>query len=111
MSERVSYAHKDDLNIRFIGMKGESPDWAVDEQVYVEPTDPIEITRARLRPHGTADLVRLCLKGDSAYIKTSLVQAAIDEIARLPMMVALGEEVSPLQQLAIMLLKDSAYIE
>lgn len=71
--------------------------------------EQIQQMREVLRPKGTADLVGLRLN-PACYVQTELVNDAIDEIERIAMTVALGGEVSALQKLGIMLLKDSAYL-
>ena len=72
--------------------------------------DMLQKMRDTLKPGGTADLVFLRLNS-ACCVRTSLINEALDEIERLPMMVQVGQPVTALQKLAIMLLKDSAYIE
>ncbi len=63
-----------------------------------------------LVPKGTVDLVGLRLHS-ACYVNSDFIKELIDELEKLPMMVAMGEQVSPMQRLAIMVLKDSAWIE
>jgi len=69
----------------------------------------LEVMRRNLVPRGTAPLVGLRLQS-ATYVDKELVTAAINELEKLPLMVMLGEEVSPLQKIAIMVLRDSAYL-
>ena len=73
-------------------------------------SEMLQQMRGTLKPGGTADLVFLRLNS-ACCVRTSLINEALDEIERLPMMVQVGQPVTALQKLVIMLLKDSAYIE
>ena len=72
--------------------------------------EKVETMRRHLVPKGSLPLVGLRLQS-ACYVQQELIVGALDELEKLPMMVALGHEVSPLQRLAIMLLKDSAWIK
>lgn len=63
-----------------------------------------------LVPGGELPIIRLFLK-DSSYFNEDFVKQCINEVEKISMMSVLGEQVSPLQLLAIQVLKDSAYIE
>lgn len=72
--------------------------------------DIIETMRKTLVPGGTSPIVRLSLK-NSSYFDAEFIRSCIDELERIPVMVAMGERVSPLQKLALCVLKDSAGVE
>lgn len=72
--------------------------------------DFINIMERTLVPQGTLPLVRLFLK-DSSYFSEEFIKSCIQEIERLPMNMALGEKITPLQKLGMYVLLDSAYIE
>jgi hypothetical protein len=73
--------------------------------------EQIKQMRSVLVPQGTAPIVRLFTR-DCCYIPVEDVTEAIDYLSgQLPIKVMLGEPVNPLEKLAILLLKDSAYIE
>jgi hypothetical protein len=66
--------------------------------------------RCALVPKGTLPAVKLRLN-NYGYVNHDLILRCLDEIDKLPMKQALGEPLSELERLAIMLLMDSAYIE
>lgn len=66
--------------------------------------------REELVPQGTSQVVKLQL-GNLGYIDYPFVLKCIDEIDGLHVRHALGDPISNLERLAIMLLMDSAYIE
>jgi hypothetical protein len=66
--------------------------------------------RCALVPGGTLPVVKLHLN-NHGYVNHDLILRCLDEIDKLPMKQALGEPLSELERLAIMLLMDSAYIE
>lgn len=70
----------------------------------------IEKLRNSLRPGGTAPIVGLKTQGAGIWVHHDFVIKCIDELERMPMLAALGEEPSNLEKLAYMLLCDSAYI-
>jgi hypothetical protein len=73
--------------------------------------DIIKTLRERLVPLGTKPLVRLHLKS-ATFVNTELIDDAINELERLPLELMLeGGEPTALQKIAIMVLKDSAYLE
>jgi len=80
------------------------------ESTVHQPQNDMERLRAYLRPRGSAPLIGLHING-VCYVNEKLVYDALDELEKLPMIVAIGGEVSPLQKIAIMLLKDSADIK
>ena len=71
----------------------------------------IEKMRNNLRPQGTAPIVMLHTNGSGLWLNHEFVTTCIDELERMPMKAALGQEPSNLEKLAYMLLCDSAYIE
>ena len=66
--------------------------------------------RQVLKPGGPIDVVGLHLKS-TCFVRTAFIDAAITEVERIPTQLAHGEPITALQQLAIMVLKDSARIE
>jgi len=70
----------------------------------------IQQMESMLKPQGTEPVVRLFLKG-SSYFDEQFVNDCIKEIKRFPIKLALGEKLSPLQKLGMMVLADSAYID
>jgi len=72
--------------------------------------EQLEQMRQFLVPKGTLDLVRLHLQS-ATYVDKEFIAECLGEIQRLPVNITLGEPVTALQKLAIMVLKDSAYIE
>lgn len=75
----------------------------------MSPQEKLIVMRQTLVPQGTAPLVGLRLR-DATYVDKDFVTAALNELERLPVMIAMGEEVSPLQKIAIMVLQDSAWL-
>jgi hypothetical protein len=64
--------------------------------------------RSQLQPKGTADIVQLGLT--DRFFQSDFINKCIDELERMPMRAALGEEPTSLEKLAYILLCDSAYI-
>ena len=72
--------------------------------------DLFELLRNSLVPRGSAPLVRLFMR-DSAYYDADFVQKAVAEAKSRCTLAASGlDELSVLEQLALQLLCDSAYI-
>lgn len=82
------------------------------DSAYVPPTseDIIAKLKAALQPQGSAALVGLKTAGAGIWLSVDHVQAAINELEKLPQRTTLGEPPSPLEQVAYMLLCDSAGI-
>lgn len=74
-------------------------------------TDIIQRLRANLQPKGTAPIVILHTLGVGIEMHTDFVNKCIDELERMPMRAAVGEEPTNLEKLAYQLLLDSAYID
>ena len=72
--------------------------------------DIICTLRNTLVPRGEIPTIKLFLK-DCSYFHADFVKQCINEVEKIPVMSVLGEQISPLQLLAIQVLKDSAYIE
>lgn len=70
----------------------------------------IQQMECMLKPQGSKPVVRLFLKG-SSYFDEKFVNACIKELKRLPIITAMGENISPLQKLGMIVLADSAYID
>lgn len=70
----------------------------------------IERLRANLKPIGTAPVVRLQLANYGMF-DSDFISKCIDDIERLGIRCALGDKITPLEQLAIQILMDSAYID
>jgi hypothetical protein len=71
----------------------------------------IKELRNKLQPQGTAPIVLLRTNGVGLELHVDFVTKCIDELERMPMLAACGEEPSNLERLAYMLLCDSAYID
>ena len=65
--------------------------------------------RHYLQPRGTAPVVGLHL--NDRFFHVDFINKCIDELEKMPMKVALGDQPSNLEKLAYTLLCDSAYIE
>lgn len=65
--------------------------------------------RHHLAPKGTANVSRLQM--DNPFVNHDFVLKCIDELERMPLRAELGQPPTALEQLAYMLLCDSAYIE
>lgn len=72
-------------------------------------TDLIQNMKDALQPGGTSPIVRLFLR-DSSYFNKDFIDSCIEELERLPVLITLGEKMTPLQQLALYVLMDSSYI-
>lgn len=68
-----------------------------------------ERMRHYLQPSGTAPVVGLHL--NDRFFHVDFINKCIDELEKMPMKVALGDQPSNLEKLAYTLLCDSAYIE
>lgn len=68
-----------------------------------------ERMRHYLQPRGTAPVVGLHL--NDRFFHVDFINKCIDELEKMPMKVALGDQPSNLEKLAYTLLCDSAYIE
>lgn len=68
-----------------------------------------ERMRHHLQPRGTAPVVRLDL--NDRFFHVDFINKCIDELEKMPLRAALGEQPSNLEKLAYTLLCDSAYIE
>ncbi len=81
----------------------------------VETTNAFEAIihqlRNNLRPGGTLPVVFLKPYGNYMELNADFVSACIDEVEKMPMRVALGDKPSKLEQVAYMLLCESAYID
>jgi hypothetical protein len=75
------------------------------------PKDMFEWMKASLSPLGTADLVRLHIKGNSLYMNTKFVHDCIDDMQKIIMRKHLGDDCTSLEKLAIMVLADSSYLD
>ena len=71
--------------------------------------DLIEDLRNRLQPGGTLNVVNLQIR--ERYFDKEFVDACINQIQKLNIKLMLGGKINALEQLAIMLLCDSAYID
>lgn len=71
----------------------------------------IEKLRNNLQPQGTAPVVILRTNGVGIELNAEFVSKCIDELARMEILAAVGEEPSNLERLAFMLLCDSAYLD
>jgi len=69
----------------------------------------IEQLRNNLSPQGTEPVVALRL--DNRFINADFISACIDELEKMPIRSVMGEPPTKLEQLAYMLLCDSAYIK
>lgn len=71
-----------------------------------------QVARMRevLRPQGSLPLVGLRL-ASASYVSDEFIKEVIDEVEKLPWLVELGNEITPLQRLGLMVLKDSSWIE
>jgi hypothetical protein len=65
--------------------------------------------RHYLQPRGTAPVVGLHL--NNRFFHVDFINKCIDELEKMPMKVALGDQPSNLEKLAYALLCDSAYIK
>lgn len=70
----------------------------------------IERLRANLKPTGTAPVVQL-QTANYGMFNSDFVSKCIDEIERMNIRIACGDKPTALEQLAIQLLLDSAYID
>jgi len=73
--------------------------------------DELPITeqmRRALKPRGTANISRLQM--DDPFVDYNFVLKCIDELEKIPVRAALGDNPSNLEKLAYMLLCDSAFI-
>jgi hypothetical protein len=70
----------------------------------------IKRLRQQLQPKGTAPIVILSPLGIGIEMHTDFVAKCIDELERMPIKVALGDQPSNLEKLAYQLLLDSAFI-
>ncbi len=73
--------------------------------------DKLPITeqmRHALKPRGTANISRLQM--DDPFVDYNFVLKCIDELEKIPVRAALGDNPSNLEKLAYMLLCDSAFI-
>ena len=65
-------------------------------------------------PGGTAPIVAIgwhCSSTSSAYMHKEFVDKCVDEIDKVAIRAELGQPSNPLEQLAIQLLMESAYVE
>lgn len=69
----------------------------------------IEQLRNNLSPQGTEPVVALRL--GNRFIKHEFISECIDELEKMPIRALMGEPPSKLEQLAYMLLCDSAYVK
>ena len=74
-------------------------------------TDIIQRLRNNLQPKGTAPIVILRTLGVGIEMHPDFVNKCIDELEKMPMRAALGEEPTNLEKLAYQLLLDAAYID
>lgn len=76
-----------------------------------QTVEVIQQMREVLHPHGTAPIVRLFLRS-SAYFDQAFVTDCINELEKVATAAhVFGETLTPLQQLALHVLKDSAFID
>jgi hypothetical protein len=68
-----------------------------------------ERMRVHFQPKGTAPVVGLHL--NDRFFHVDFINKCVDELEKIPMKVALGDQPSNLEKLAYTLLCDSAYIE
>jgi len=81
-----------------------------DLNVKNDELDIIQTLKNRLVPHGTLPVVRLFLD-NATYFDNEFISACISEFERIPMQMALDQPISALQQLALHVLMDSAYLK
>lgn len=74
-----------------------------------QPTSAIELMRRHLRPEGTIGHVRLHI-ANYGYVDGELINRCLDELEMMPARVQLGQPPTALEQLAYIVLCDSAYI-
>ena len=80
-----------------------------EEVVKLKDMTVTERMRFHLQPRGTAPVVGLHL--NNRFFHVDFINKCVDELEKIPMKVALGDQPSNLEKLAYMLLCDSAYIE
>lgn len=73
-------------------------------------SDIIQQLREQLQPRGTAPLVQLHLDNQGIY-NFDFISKCIDELEKMPVRAALGDQPSCLEKLAYDILLSSAYIE
>lgn len=93
-----------DFDVAHVCSKGEHA-----PKIKMNDREVIKQMRDQLQPKGSLDVVIISTK--SMVFEAGFITKCINEIERIPTLIIMGEEVSPLQLLAIQILKDAAYIK
>ena len=84
---------------------------SVHEGKRIQDMTLIDRLRNNLQPKGTAHIVILRTLGVGIEMHPDFVNKCIDELDRMPLRAALGDNPTNLEKLAYQLLLDSAYID